>query len=209
MQIVGYVLACRSYSFVCTVHHLIIIIVQTYLKTLNLPVRNILSSVWVRLSIFSQLSIIQYVGLCIFSLPISFVVIERIYILCIIIIIKSEVWTITHCLGLGHETIVCTVCLSIFLSYHHEIFRNSHMAMKWCTKLYVAKERCPNIFSCNQAALQMVFSVCPSVCLSHLFDYVPIILSSWNFQELLPMTKVRSMQKVKVKGQGHRGHNPT
>ena len=62
-----------------------------------------------------------------------------------------------------------------------------------------------HIFSCDQAALQMVFSVCPS----HLFDYVPIIVSSWNFQELLPMTKVRSMQKVKVKGQGHRGHNPT
>ena len=56
-------------------------------------------------------------------------------------------------------------------------------------------------------------SVCPSVglsvCLSHLFDYVPIIVSSLNFQKLLPMTKVRSMQKVKVKGQGHRGHNPT
>ena len=52
-------------------------------------------------------------------------------------------------------------------------------------------------------------SVRPSVCLSHLFDYVPIIVSSWNFQELLPMTKVRSMQKVEVKGQGHRGHNPT
>ena len=30
------ILACRSYSFVCTVHHLIIIIVQTYLKALNL-----------------------------------------------------------------------------------------------------------------------------------------------------------------------------
>ena len=39
-----------------------------------------------------------------------------IYILCLIIIIKSEVWTITHCLGLGHETMVCTVCLSVFLS---------------------------------------------------------------------------------------------
>ena len=52
-------------------------------------------------------------------------------------------------------------------------------------------------------------SVRPSVCLSHLFDYVPIIVSSWNFQELLPVTKVTSMQKVKVKGQGHRGHNPT
>ena len=47
-----------------------------------------------------QLSVIQYVGLCVFSLPISFVMIERIHILCLIIIIKSEVWTITNCLGL-------------------------------------------------------------------------------------------------------------
>ena len=47
-------------------------------------------------------------------------------------------------------------------------------------------------------------SVCPSVCLSHLFDYVPIIVSPWKFQELLPMTKVRSMQKVKVRGQRSR-----
>ena len=43
-----------------------------------------------------------------------------------------------------------------------------------------------------------------SVRLSHLFDYVPIILSSWNFQELLPVTKVTSMQKVKVRGQRSR-----
>ena len=41
------------------------------------------------------------------------------------------------------------------------------------------------------------------------FHYVPIIVSSWNFQELLPMTEVMSMQKVKVKGQGNRGQNPT
>ena len=68
--------------------------------TYKMLVRYIWSSVWVRLSIFSLLSIIQYVGLYVFSLPISLVVIERIYILCVIIIIKSEVWTITHCLGL-------------------------------------------------------------------------------------------------------------
>ena len=43
-----------------------------------------------------------------------------------------------------------------------------------------------------------------SVRLSHLFDYVPLILSSWNFRELLLMTKVRSMQKVKVRGQRSR-----
>ena len=54
------------------------------------------------------------------------------------------------------------------------------------------------IFSCDQAALWMVQSVCPSVrasvrlsvCPSHLFHYVHIIASSWYFQELLPMTKV-------------------
>ena len=80
-----------------------------------MPVRYILSSVWVRLGIFSPLSIIQYVGLYVFSLPISLVMIERIYILCLIIIIKSEVWSISHCLGLGHETMVFAVCRSIFL----------------------------------------------------------------------------------------------
>ena len=65
-----------------------------------------------------------------------------------------------------------------------------------------------DIFSCDQAALWMVFSVCPSVCLSvcpsHLFDYVPIIVSSWYFQELSLRTRVRSMQKVKVRGQRSR-----
>ena len=58
------------------------------------------------------------------------------------------------------------------------------------------------IFSCDQAALWMVQSaplcICPSVRLSHLFHYVPIIVSSWNFQEWLPMTEVISMPKVKV-----------
>ena len=49
--------------------------------TYEMPVRYILSSVWVRLGIFSQLPIIQYMGLCVFSLPISLVLIERIYIL--------------------------------------------------------------------------------------------------------------------------------
>ena len=83
--------------------------------TYKMSVRYILSCVWVRLSIFSLLSIIQYVGLYVFSLPIPLVVIERIYILCLSIIIKSEVWTITHCLGLGHETMVSAVCLFILL----------------------------------------------------------------------------------------------
>ena len=39
----------------------------------------------------------------------------------------------------------------------------SPMATKWCTKLEVALKRCPIVFSCNQAALRMAISVCPSV----------------------------------------------
>ena len=61
------------------------------------------------------------------------------------------------------------------------------------------------VFSCDQAAQQMVYpSVYLSVHLSHLFHYVTLIVSSWNFQGLLLMTKVRSMQKVKIVGQRSR-----
>ena len=52
-------------------------------------------------------------------------------------------------------------------------------------------------------------SVHPSVSLSHLFDCVSIIVSSGNFQDLLPMTKVRSTQKVKVRGQRSRSQRST
>ena len=62
--------------------------------------------------------------------------------------------------------------------------------------------------SCGQAPLWMVRSarpsVRPSVRLSHLFDNVPVIVSSWNFQEWSPLTKVVPMQKVKVRGQRSR-----
>ena len=35
LQMIEYIMACRSCSFVCRLHHLIIIIMQTYLKALN------------------------------------------------------------------------------------------------------------------------------------------------------------------------------
>ena len=88
--------------------------------------------VWVRWGIFSQLSIIQYVWLCVCSLPVSLVMIERIYILCLIIIIKSEVWTVTHCLWLGHETMLCAVCLStfLFLSMRYSVKHLFHICLQ-------------------------------------------------------------------------------
>ena len=49
------------------------------------------------------------------SLPIFLVMIVRI---CVrfLIISKSEVWIVNHCLTLRHETKVCTICLTVFLS---------------------------------------------------------------------------------------------
>ena len=35
LQMIEYIMACRSCSFVCRLHHLIIVIMQTYLKALN------------------------------------------------------------------------------------------------------------------------------------------------------------------------------
>ena len=70
--------------------------------TYKMPVRYILSSVWVRLSIFSQLSIIQYMGLCVFSLPISLVMIKMIYTLsycpaCRTTLIATRFWVVMIC----------------------------------------------------------------------------------------------------------------
>ena len=96
--------------FVCTLHYLIIIIMQTYLyifETSKILVNYILLSVYLRLSQFAQLPFMQYMGLCEFILPIYIVMIERKRDLYLIIIIKSEVWTI--CLGVGHETKVCAI----------------------------------------------------------------------------------------------------
>ena len=81
VQIVGCVLACRSHSFVC----INIILLSSLCKliwrhwTYKMPVKYGSSSVSVRLSIFSQLFIIQYTGLCVFGLSISLVMIEIIY----------------------------------------------------------------------------------------------------------------------------------
>ena len=62
-------------------------------------------------------------GPFVFNLPIPLWWLRE-YMLCLIITIKSEVWTITHCLGLGHETMVSAVCLSFFFSGLHTYNNN-------------------------------------------------------------------------------------
>ena len=53
-------------------------------------------------------------GWCVFSLPISLVMIERKCILCLIII-KSEVWTIIHCVGLFRSWNNGMRCISLYI----------------------------------------------------------------------------------------------
>ena len=81
VQIIGYVLACRSYSFGCTLHHHIIIIVQTYLKTLNLWTACQMYVVECLSNIKHILLVIHHTiyGTVCFNLPISLVMIEKIY----------------------------------------------------------------------------------------------------------------------------------
>ena len=84
----------------------------------------------------------------------------------------------------------------------------------WHENIFYTPDVCDAIFSCDQVALRRLLSVrlsvgrsvSLSVCLSHLFHNVPFIVSSWKFQELLPLTKVVSMQKVKVRGQRSKSH---
>ena len=70
VKMIEYILTRWSYSFVCTLHSLIIITMQRYLKVLDL--RNIchVHSVECMSEIKSILSI-NFHGLCLFSLPIS------------------------------------------------------------------------------------------------------------------------------------------
>ena len=77
------------------------------IELIKMPVRYIFSCVWVRKNTFSQLPIIQCVVLCVFSLPISLVMTDRIYILVLLSSSKEWVLPIVY---------VCAVCLSIFLS---------------------------------------------------------------------------------------------
>ena len=83
------------------------------------------------------LSVVHYAihyticGAVCFQFTHSLMMIERIYILCLIINIKSEVWTITHSLGLGHETMVYAVWLSIFLETLPVVVRPYFTSIKY------------------------------------------------------------------------------
>ena len=131
------VLASSSYSFVWTVHHLISPLCKHIWRhwTYKMPARYILSSVWVRLSIFSVIHNTICGPVCFQFTHFSCDDWDNIYMLCLIIIINSEVWTITHCLGSGQETMLSTVCLNIFLCMYTKASNTIPKPTQWDTTL--------------------------------------------------------------------------
>ena len=69
-----------------------------------------------------------------------------------------------------------------------------------------ASMRCSLLHGSWDQILRRRLSVCLSVCLSICHTFFTMFLSSYHndFQELLPWTKVTSMQEVKVRGQRSR-----
>ena len=102
----------------------------------------------------------------------------------------------------GYEELSTDTNYPIWRRQNYPIWRRQERRSKYAVQLasWQLRSNSPKTSVCPSVGR----SVCLSVCLSHLFDYVPIILSSWNFEELLPVTKVTSMQKVKVRGQRSR-----
>ena len=83
------------------------------------------------------------------------------------------------------------------------------MVVKWYTKLELAYKRCPIFFSCDQAALQMVFSVCLSVRLSVCLSVCPSVTPfspCSHHRIIMKFSGVITNDKsdVHAKGQGQR-----
>ena len=87
-----------------------------------------------------------------------------------------KLWPSSSMNGSVHPSVFLSICLSVC----HTFFAATKQLYEWFSP-----------------------SVCLSVRPSHLFDCVPIIVS-WIFSELLPVTEVMSLQRVKVRSQRSR-----
>ena len=56
------------------------------------------------------------------------------------VLIVSIIYHITHCLKLGHETMVCAVCLFIFLGYRYTLFIGSPLSDRYYFMVLIIEE---------------------------------------------------------------------
>ena len=124
-----------------------------------------------------------------------------------------EIWQMTLNKANLRDLIAATgLVILLKLDSNRRFFSPCHLEIWWMTP---KNNRAPllcyfKLFASFLAATKQLYDwFSPSVCPSHLFHHVPIIVSSWNFQELLPWSEVMSMQKVKVRGQRSRSQRST
>ena len=123
----------------------------------------------------------------------------------------SSIEEVPYCFSRSYVKLQGHTALKIVEFYPDWVFPdcnsslNLPMARKWCKKLEVALKGCPIVFSCDQAALWMVFSVrlsvCPSVC--------PSVTPFWlcyHHRIIMKFSGVITLDqgKVHAKGQGQR-----
>ena len=99
-------------------------------------------------------------------------------VLYLIIIIKPEVWIINHCLGLGHETMVCAVCLTMFFLIIYDMAITSYIMIYDCvwnlifgtkfSSIYLAKGEKRSVFRLLLVNLQRAKDVL--ICLMQNID---------------------------------------
>ena len=80
---------------------------------------------------------VSWIELCIYSGRVRYILSESNW--TIVMLLKNnayyEIWNSSHCLGLGHETMTCVVCLIMFLSqmYYEYDYCSSIMGpVMWC-----------------------------------------------------------------------------
>ena len=111
VQIIGYIMASKSYSFVCILRYFYY---HHYVDSSESTERiKWLLCMSCRVCPFSHLSFMQFMGLSVFSLAIFHSMIVRTSVLHLTII-KAYIWIISH-LEPSHETTVYGVRLAMFL----------------------------------------------------------------------------------------------
>ena len=123
--------------------------------------------------------------------------------------------------------VLLTICHRWFMCYgtifmmslDHNVLRGGNKK-KWFISVWILGAQRPwslyfiDVFSCDQAALWIVQSVRPSVRLSVCHTFLTMFPSSYHheiFRSYYHWQKWRPCKRSRseVKGQGHRGHNPT
>ena len=117
VETIGHIVVRRSYSFLRILHYPIISILKNYLKTLTLYNTCPVHSVESVFKIMSILSLIFYETYGTVGFQLTYFAWDHYENMCTLPCYRHQIRNITpnHCLGLSHETMVCTDCLACLI----------------------------------------------------------------------------------------------